>query len=219
MKKIKNIFKNLKIKYSDNPYKAKENYITAHSDVSWWEKHLNQTVIRESIGFMGDQVADFGCNHGSCSVLMAREGVQVTGIDLNQSALAEAEKTKAAQPGEIKERLNFICSSFDTLDDVNENFFTGAYMLDVFEHLYPKDRPGIFEELKRVMKKGAHLMIITPFEHAYDDGVQHVDFFDCPKLKSILENELGLEVIELGQDQRKDDRGEVHDRINALVRF
>lgn len=219
MIKLNKILKKLKIHFSKNPYKAKENYITAHPDINWWEKHLNQKIIRETIYLMGDHVADFGCNHGCCSLLMAREGVSVTGIDLNQDALKVAENIKNNQNNEIKNRLNFVCSQFNELTAINDDSFTGAYMLDVFEHIYPADRPKIFKEIKRVMKKGAYLMLVTPYEHAYDDGIQHVDFFDCAKLQYILEEELDLEVITLNRDQRQDDHGEVHDRINALVRF
>jgi len=216
--KLKDIIKKIRVKFSGNPYQDKENYIAAHANVAWWEKHLNQIVIQETIALMGGQVADLGCNHGACSVLMAREGVNVVGVDLNKEALLEAERIKNEQPEEIKKRISFVCSSFSELQNFKDKRFSGAYMLDVFEHIYPEDRIAIFDGLKKIMEKGAYLMILTPYEHAYE-CVEHVDFFDCAKLESILESELGLEVVEIRRDNRKDGRSDVHDRINALVRF
>jgi len=69
-------------------------------------------------------------------------------------------------------------------------------MIDVLEHIYAKDRSNIFKEVKRVLKKKAKLCIVTPLNHAYDDGYQHVAFFNEESLREILCND-GFTIIKI----------------------
>ena len=55
-----------KIKYS------KENYITRDPDVKEWEGHLNSVILESYKDLLSGSVADFGCNHGACTIIAAR---------------------------------------------------------------------------------------------------------------------------------------------------
>jgi SAM-dependent methyltransferase len=200
----------LRIALSKDPYRLKENYITAHPDVSWWQKHPNYQAIIETRPLISGYIADFGCNHGANTILMAREGNKAVGIDINHKAIETAKKLSGREKQEIQQRLEFICARFDSLP-LADDLLDGGYMFDVFEHIYEKDRKGIFKEIKRVMKDGAKLLIITPFEKAYYDEIQHVAFYNVSSLKAVLE-ENGLKIIEI--KKIKDPNG---DKISALV--
>ena len=90
-------------------------------------------------------------------------------------------------------------------------------MFDVIEHIYPKDREPMFAEIRRVLRPGARMMVCTPYEHAYDDGLQHVAFFDEASLRAVMEG-LGFRVLSCTRDRRPDRHTpEGHDRLNALI--
>lgn len=210
------LWRKTKVFFSSDKYSAKENYIAANPDLSWWEGHLNAELINEIKGELSGPLADFGCNHGACSILLARQGFTVTGIDLNFQALQEARRLAKIENADVASRLNFVCSRFDALP-MPDASFGGAIMFDVIEHIYEKDRPALFAEIKRVLRKGARFLVVTPYEHAYDDGVQHVAFFDEASLRQVLEG-LGFRVLSIARDRRPDRHSpEGHDRLNALL--
>ena len=205
-----------KLRFSGDKYSAKENYVVAHADVAWWEGHLNAVVFEEQRGQLTGPLVDFGCNHGASAVMFARKGFEVTGVDLNDKALAEARRLAALEPADVAARLQFVCARFDALPMADATF-GGALMIDVIEHIYEKDRAAVFREIRRVLKPGARFLIMTPYEHAYDDGVQHVAFFDERSLRTVLEG-LGFRVLHLVRDRRTDSHSpDGHDRLNALV--
>ena len=196
------------------PYNEKENYVTPHSYTDWWREHLNFQVIHSTISAMGNSVADFGCNHGVCSILMCEYGVEVTGFDRNREALKEAERIKAECTEGVRDNLYFKHSEFDKKIDCEDNYFTGAYMIDAFEHLYPEDRGIFFSEVIRVMKNHGKFCVVVPYEHAYDNGDQHIDFFNESKLNDVFKDK--FKVNSISRDQRVDAHGEKHNRINAI---
>ena len=207
----------IQISLSADRYATKENYVSAHPEVEWWEGHLNHTLFREAASGLVPlgNVVDLGCNHGANSILMARQGYDVTGVDLNAEALEVAGVLRDAEPAEVARRLRFVQSRLDVMP-FPAGVFDGGFMIEVLEHIYPGDRPAIFAEILRVLKPGARLLLTTPFEHAYDDGMHHVDFFDQVKLRFVLED-LGLRVISVARDRRSDVHTPGgHDRLTAL---
>ena len=207
----------IQIALSADRYAAKEDYINPQVAVEWWERHLNNTIFREVAAGpvpLG-RVLDLGCNHGANSVLMAQQGYDVTGVDLNAAAIQVAKARLESVSAQIGGRLCFCQARLDVLP-FPDGAFDGAFMIDVIEHLYPRDRGVIFKEILRVLKPGGRLLIVTPYEHAYDNCIQHVDFFDQAKLRSVLEG-LGLRVLSVERDRRRDDHTPGgHDRLNAL---
>lgn len=207
----------IQIALSADRYATKENYVSAHPEVEWWEGHLNHTLFREAASGLVPlgKVVDLGCNHGANSILMARQGYDVTGVDLNAEALEVAGFLRDAEPVERARRLRFVHSRLEALP-FPDGVFDGGFMIEVLEHIYPRDRPAIFAEVLRVLKPGARLLLTTPFEHAYDDGMHHVDFFDQVKLRFVLED-LGLRVISVERDRRPAVHTPGgHDRLTAL---
>ncbi len=207
----------IQIACSADSYAAKENYVTVHPEVSWWAVHLNNTLFGEAAAGLVPlgRIVDLGCNHGANSILLARLGYDVVGVDLNAKALEAARTSLHDESAEVAARVRFVNTRFDSMP-FPDGRFDGAFMIDVIEHLYPRDRPAIFAEIRRVLKPGARLLLVTPYEHAYDDGVQHVDFFDQAKLRAVLEG-VGLRVLSVERDRRRDDHTpEGHDRLNAL---
>jgi 2-polyprenyl-3-methyl-5-hydroxy-6-metoxy-1,4-benzoquinol methylase len=212
------LLKKLRLAFAHDPYLIKESYVTSNPDMSWWENHLNHILIQELQPMISGLVADFGCNHGACSILMARQGNRVIGLDINTEALKVANILKKKETIEVQRKIDFIGTRLTDIP-LPDKSLDGGFMIDVLEHIYAKDRSSIFKEIQRVLRKKAKLFIVTPLNHAYDDGYHHVAFFNEESLRSILCDD-GFTIIKIEIDRRKDlHTPQGHNRINALVQI
>lgn len=208
--------KRILLRLVDDPYRIKENYITANPHVTWWEQHLNSRVIIEASPILSGRIADFGCNHGACTILMAQNAERVIGIDRNKKALMIANILKRQQSFDVQQKLQFVCARLTELPFANSSL-DGGFIIDVVEHLYDTDIITFFSELKRVIKRGSKVQVVTPFEHAYDDGFQHVSFFNISSLTQLM-SDFGMKILKIERDRRPDfHTPQGHDRINVLL--
>ena len=56
----------------------------------------------------GDRVLDVGCGQGVASILAARGGRSVVGLDRDASAIERAQRDRAAEPPDVQARLRFV---------------------------------------------------------------------------------------------------------------
>ena len=197
-----------------NPYVRKEDYVN-ESTPEWCEKHLNYNLVTEKQGILKGRVLDLGCNNGALDILIARRGSRVVGVDLNRHALQAGRRLLAVEKQEVRENLSFAQAFLQALPFYSKSF-DAVIMFDVLEHLYPKDQPTIMEEIKRVLKPSGHLFIAVPYGHHYDNHA-HVTYFEN---EGELEKTLlvfGFKPVEIQHDQRQDQHGATHNRINALA--
>ena len=210
--KLKKDIKN-SIDSGNNPYKVKENYIAKHLDIHWWSDHMNHTIYEETYHIMGDRIADFGCNHGLNTILLSKRAsyANVIGIDRSKAAIDMAiNNSKKYQTNNV----NFILHELDNIESIEDNSFTGGYMTDVIEHIYPNDREKIFGEIRRTLKNGSHLMIVTPYDKHQWGDIHHVDYFDEIKIKNILLEYKWFDIMYIQHDMRYNLRGKKQNRLN-----
>ena len=108
----------------------------------------------------GMKVLDVGCGRGESLIWLAHRGVEVWGLDYATGALRLA--TSAVQSANLEAdhscyllfanacRLPFPPESFDRV-----------LMLDIVEHLYPRELARAFVEVQRVLKRGGKLIVHT----------------------------------------------------------
>lgn len=156
MKKIKSL--NIeKFKYFEKIYKDKDpnkmdwNFGTASPELA---KLVIEGVIKR-----GAKVLDIGCGPGLESVFLARQGMEVTGIDIFDEALKFARKLAKLFNVKIKfinaDALNLPFPN-DTFDVVNDNF--------VFHHFEDHVRDQYAQEIHRVLKKNG-IFILRAFSN------------------------------------------------------
>lgn len=214
----KNILKFMPVKYKCY---LKEDYITSHQNIKWWENHINYIVLQQYANELKGTIADFGCNHGACTILAARNNnvENIVGFDLNKKAINIAKNLlkSSSESIVVKRKVRFVSSKLNRIN-YPDDYFDNGFMLHVLEHIYEKDRDNITRELKRVLKKDGFLLITVPYELAYDDGFQHVAFFDVKSLSNIMKT-LGFTIIECYRDRRRDiHTPNGHDCLNILLK-
>jgi SAM-dependent methyltransferase len=119
----------------------------------------HETWIRPAFTMLGDvhgkDVLDYGCGHGMASVVLARHGARVTGIDLSAGYVEEARRRAAANEVVVDfrqadaEDLPFAAGSFDAV-----------WGCAILHHL---DLRRAGAELRRVLRPGGLGVFCEPW--------------------------------------------------------
>lgn len=104
----------------------------------------------------GATVLDAGCGEGTLSILLAKHGCTVTGVDLSEPNIAAA-KQYAHEEG-VAERVTFLVGDAEHLP-VPDKSFDYVVSSHVLEHL-PDFQQGV-REIARIARKGAVTAIPT----------------------------------------------------------
>lgn len=118
----------------------------------------------------GMRVLDIGCSQGIASILLAREGFHVTGIDIQDSRIEYALSDLAKEPASVSELVEFRVGSGSNLE-FDDGSFDVVLLGEVLEHLTV---PGkVLEEVARVLKDDGVVAMTTPFgSHPHHDHKQ-----------------------------------------------
>lgn len=189
----------------NNKY-SKESYITRDANIENWESHLNTVILNQYSDIIRGKVADFGCNHGACTIIAARnENIEnIIGIDINSESILVAEELLSTcnEPVDVKNKVRYQVGDLTNLNRISDNYFDSATCFHTLEHIYPDDYTDVFSEWKRVISDGGHFIVSVPYLNAYDDPC-HVNYFDENNLSELF-NQQGFEVIECYRDNRED---------------
>jgi len=110
---------------------------------------------------------DICCGAGTNPVYLARNGFDVTGIDVSLTAIGMAKKKTAR----AKVNINFVAESFIDLSFKDE-VFDFVFDMGCFHHVVIEDRPKFIEGIFRVLKKGSVYML-TCFSYKNGPGWNH----------------------------------------------
>jgi 2-polyprenyl-3-methyl-5-hydroxy-6-metoxy-1,4-benzoquinol methylase len=102
------------------------------------------------------RTVDFGCGAGNYTVWLAKQGFDVTGIDISPSAIDLARKNAVKQGVQC----TFIVA--DVLGDLREvkGLFDFAFDWELLHHIYPQDRPGYLANVARLLKPGGKYLSV-----------------------------------------------------------
>lgn len=103
----------------------------------------------------GKKVLDFGSGSGASSVILAREGTSVIGIEPNNDLIKIA-KLRARDSG-VGNKVEFI-ESMQKLP-FGDRTFDIIIFNAVIEHIHPKERRATIKEIWRVLRPGGYLFI------------------------------------------------------------
>ena len=184
---------------------SKESYITRDANIENWESHLNTIILNQYSEIIKGRVADFGCNHGACTIIAARNPniKSIVGIDINQESILVAENllSNCNESLEVKSKVRYQVGDLTNLNRIIDNYFDSATCFHTLEHIYQEDYNIVFSEWKRVIKDGGHFIVSVPYLRAYDDPC-HVNYFDENNLSELFTQQ-GFEVVECYRDNRE----------------
>jgi 2-polyprenyl-3-methyl-5-hydroxy-6-metoxy-1,4-benzoquinol methylase len=131
-----------------------------------------QQISRRRIHWMcaqvgGPDVLDVGCSQGVASILLAREGHRVIGIDREHEAIRAARERLDQEEAQVRERVEFRVGEGRAVGFPNGSF-DAVLLGEVLEHQL--DPGKLLEEARRVLRPGGRIVVTTPYGvHPYPD--------------------------------------------------
>ena len=119
----------------------------------------------------GPRVLDAGCSQGIAALLLAREGFEVLGIDIEHSAVDFALAERSRESESVAQRLSFEVG--DLTEDLKAKYgaFDTILFGEVIEHLaHPEN---VLANLANALKPGGIVLLTTPYGlHEFHDHKQ-----------------------------------------------
>jgi len=147
-----------------------------------WPDRINQAYYgelggetgrkaRDRINWMcsqaqGETVLDVGCSQGITTLLLAREGFKVTGLDISEAAIDYARSEQEKEVPSVRERVDFVCTDLAGLD--SERQFDTVILGEVLEHQTHTSR--FLGKAASHVRQGGVLIVTVPFGlHPFPD--------------------------------------------------
>lgn len=127
--------------------------------------HYRDNYMRLIHPQKGLKILELGCSAGKTTVEMAKHGCHVIAVDFDQNAIDLA--TQFAKDSGVADRVQFICSSADSIDLMN-NDFDRVTMLDFVEHVPDEVIERILNNLRNKNFNG-DICIYTPDRHHFTE--------------------------------------------------
>jgi 2-polyprenyl-3-methyl-5-hydroxy-6-metoxy-1,4-benzoquinol methylase len=146
-------------------------------DSQWWESHYqenasaqvlpNSHLAAELTGLAPRTALDAGCGNGSDAVWLARQGWEVTAVDISPTAVARAESLAAHQEPEIARRISWVVADMTVWEPPQR------YDLVVSQYVHPDLPFGEFVAcLARAVAPGGTLFVVG-HDHADSHSAAH----------------------------------------------
>lgn len=158
-----------------------------------------QRICRDRIHWMvskiqGDRVLDIGCSQGITSILAARQGRQVVGVEVEEPAIEYARRAVAGEPEEVRARIRLVHADIFAEDLEGQRFDT-VVLGEILEHLSEPRR--LFPRAVHFLAPGGVIVVSTPFGyHPHHD--HHFTFYLSDFVSTIEghSNPVELEVMD-----------------------
>ncbi|MCO6512377.1 MAG: methyltransferase domain-containing protein, partial [Aridibacter famidurans] len=125
-----------------------------------WQTANEQDIVIEWLRVGGTKgLLDVACGSGGPAIRIAElSNCPVTGIDINEKAISEANSAAASKGLEFRARFRIVDGS--PILPFEDSSFAGLTCIDAINHL--PDREAVFSEWSRVLCPGGRLAIADP---------------------------------------------------------
>lgn len=141
-------------------------YLMDEAPYDLWEKYISEMI--ETHSNKGKKVLDLGCGTGEIAIRLAKQGFEVTGIDLSEEMLAVA-NDKAAENGV---KLFLLEQDMRSLEGFDEGFDIAVICCDSLNYLQTE------EDVKKTFK--------AIYDHLVEDGLLIFDVHSLYKINHIF---------------------------------
>jgi ubiquinone/menaquinone biosynthesis C-methylase UbiE/spore maturation protein CgeB len=160
-----------------------------------WDDALQQRArnrIHWLAGHARGRVLDVGCSQGIASLLVAREGLRVVGVDVELDRVAYALADREKEEPEVAQRTAFLGASATALPFADDSFDT-VLLGEILEHLEKPE--AVLDEVARVLAPGGTVAITVPF--GLSPHHDHRDTFYAANLLGLVGGHLLPQSIEI----------------------
>jgi len=158
-----------------------------------WQEQVQ--VIKSLIGESIQDVVEFGCGAGDVSLLFAREGFNVTGVDISPTAINWAQSKSRSQNLNAEFVTSNICNQEFLLDKTYDLVIDG----NCLHCLFDSDRLDFYSNAQRLLKLGGYLFVSTAVKLNEEDETPTISSIErCFLTEDALKNELddmGFDII------------------------
>jgi spore maturation protein CgeB/SAM-dependent methyltransferase len=159
-----------------------------------WSPRL-QARARARIDWLVDQargaVLDVGCSQGITTILCARRGLYVLGVDVEADRIEYAERDLAAESQQVRSLARFRVADGADLDPAEHRFDT-VLLGEVVEHL--RDPGALLAALCAVLQPDGVVALTTPF--GYSPHHDHDHSFYPASLLEVLSPHVTVSAME-----------------------
>ena len=154
-------------------------------------------ILRRRIDWMagqtqGQRVLDVGCNEGILEILLARRGFDVTGVDIDATALEFARHLLANEPEEVGARVRLIHGDLARTVLAVDPFDT-VVIGEVLEHL--EDPTALLDRSLEFVRPEGRVVITTPL--GFRPGEDHRQTFCLSGFLALLKPRCSLELLQV----------------------
>jgi trans-aconitate methyltransferase len=147
-------------------------------DAGWWEDHYQDAtpgsagepsaqLVAEVAGMTPGSVLDAGCGTGSDAVWLARQGWQVTAVDVSPTAIQHAEALAAQAEPDVAQRISWVVADLTGWSPPQQ------YDLVVSQYVHPDLPFGEFvARLAQAVAPGGTLLVVG-HDHADSHSAAH----------------------------------------------
>jgi len=140
-----------------------------------------------------DRVLDLGCGWGTFTFAFAPDVNEIVGVDFSEKAIALCRR-RARREG--LENVTFLhADASDT--GLQSESFDAVIAADLVEHLTPEQTEAVFDEAKRLLKRGGRFVLWTPHAGHFLEVLRnrtpilprdptHVDYKSMEDLRRLL---------------------------------
>jgi SAM-dependent methyltransferase len=140
----------------------------------------------------GERVLDVGCSEGILAILLAREGITVTAVDVNPDAIAYAKDLLQQEGSFVRDRVTFLKTDLYAAGLAHGAFDT-VMLGEVIEHL---DQPALMiDRVAGLLKETGRLVLTTPF--GYFPHEDHRQTFGLSDVVRLVERHFSLAHIDV----------------------
>ncbi|MGG6314416.1 class I SAM-dependent methyltransferase [Paenibacillus macerans] len=107
----------------------------------------------------GSKVLDVGCSQGISAILLGREGLRVTGIDLEESSIEYARKELAKESAPVRSKVQFMV--MDVTDMKGDRLFDTIILGEILEHFANPEI--LLNHAYRLLSDGGTLIVTVPY--------------------------------------------------------
>ena len=123
----------------------------------YWMEHKIRTAFALGRFSKADRLLEVGCTAGHYTLTLAREGYQVTGLDISPESI-KAAQLQAENSGLTGAK--FIAGDAENMKDILDNSFDGVYSFSTLRYV-PNPLQAL-SEIRRVLKPAGRAVVDFP---------------------------------------------------------